>query len=187
MMLGVFRAELESNRRLVRLIWSGLYILAVYIVVGLYDENERLTILLDQVQSQVSRTVGINDQQRWRESLALEEQAQSVFLKRCWVAPSGGLAKADMQTLLQQLARTYEIGQVRLTLSSPIAHRIGNQAVWEVRAQMTGKATPSNMLNFVNSLDKPSAYFAVERLYFSEKRSGSLNLMLHGCFVEEAQ
>jgi len=186
-MRDALMAELESNRRLVRLLGAIFCILAMYIVAGLNDKNENLAISLAQMQSQASRSVDADDLQRWAERLATEEETQSVLVKGCWTAPSARLASADMQTLLQQLTGTYSIDNVRLTLSPPLAHKIGRREAWEIRAQIVGKATSSNLLSFVDALDKPSSYFAVERLLFSENRNGLLNLMLYACFVEDSQ
>jgi len=187
MMQGALLAELGSNRRLVRLFLAVFYILAIYIVFGLNDKNESLAIVLAQMESQASRSVGLDDLQRWAERLATEEETESVLVKGCWSAPSAGLASADMQTLLQQLTGTYLIKNVRLTLSPPLTHEIAGREAWEIRAQIVGKATSSNLLSFVDALDKPSSYFAVERLLFSENRNGLLNLMLYACFVEDPQ
>jgi hypothetical protein len=180
-------AELESNRRLIRLLWATFYILAMYIFAGLNDKNESLAIVLAQMERQASRSVDVDDLQRWAERLVTEEETQSVLVKGCWSAPSARLASADMQTLLQQLTGTYLIKNVRLTLSPPLTQQIAGREAWEIRAQIVGKATPSKLLSFVNALDKPSSYFGIERLLFSEKRNGLLNLMLYACFVEDPQ
>jgi hypothetical protein len=179
------RQEMAANTRLTRMVWLIGCILLVYVVVYIHDQNVVLQQEVTEVERQLNKVVSIGTADLWKTREDNEGQIRSTLMESCWRAPSAGIASADMQTLLQQYSTNFNISNARLTVANSESYTIDQKNAWLIRAQLVGKAERSALPVFVNAIEEKQAYFAVERLNYTEIRSGTIDLLVHACFLED--
>lgn len=176
--------EISSNPRFRRMLWVIVYILFGYLMVTLYDANQVLRTQAAQLASEHGRTSELENPDLWKQRQISENQVREQLFNSCWQAPSAGIASADMQTVLQQLLVGFELTNSRLTLSEPEQYEMHDGLVWLIRAQIRGRINRANVPLLVSALENRDSFFGIDRLYFLENRSGSLDMVVKACFRE---
>lgn len=178
--------EIRVNSRLVRLIWLVGYLVALYAIVALHDESNRLRETTAVLIKRTERVLAAGEVETWDVRYRHELMVSEQLLAYCWSSSSAELASADMQTVLQRLALDNEIGKVRLVIGEPETEKFDDKSVWLIRAQLQGRSERENLPFFVKALEKSGEFFSIEGVTYFEQRGGSMTLLLQACFVDES-
>lgn len=181
-----FELELRQNPRIFRLLWVCLYIVFLYLIFGLYDRNHVMQQTVGTEASQLARHTVSEGVEEWYERLEQERHVKNELLALCWNAPSSTLASADMQTRLQRLSATHKLDASRLSVAEPVVHQFGDKKIWVIRAQISGKSDRARLPIMIDAIENGDEQFVIERMQFSDRRSGSINLLVTACFIEVA-
>ncbi len=179
--------EIQSNARMVPMLWLIVYLAMGYLVLGMYDTNQVLRASTQQLSGELARANAVAGASVWQRRFEREEQSAHSLIEKCWVAPNKGIASADMQTVLQQVAANHRLENVRLTMAVPEEHEVSGRTAWFIRAQVRARANKGNVPPMVFALEEPAAFFAVERVrYVAGRGAGTLDLTVAACVLEEA-
>lgn len=181
-----FNQELESNDRFPRMLWTILYLLILFVTLSIYDSAKLLRDSNGATERQVSRLLASESSEQWQVRLDAEIETFQQNKKLCSTTPSKEIASADLQTMLQRLASQFQVNDARLTVGEPEAGKLYQSQGWVIRAQIRGRAESGMVPPLVDALENISPVFVVERMDFLQRSTGTLNLFLAACFLEQA-
>lgn len=166
--------------------WVIVYLMICYVIATCYDSTQALKAANESEARQLSRVQGGDSVSLWQKRYDAERKVFEQNRSRCWNAPSKEIASADVQTLLQKMAIEYELNDPRLTIGEPEPGVFDGENAWRVSAQIRGRINSGLLPPLINMLEADEAFFAVTRLEYLQKRSGTLNLFVSACFLEES-
>ena len=174
--------EMRDNPRMPRMIKITGVIVALYLVLGVADQREKLEIVADRLAGEQAKLAGAAFEDSWNDRLEHEKQAFAQLAAKCWDAPSAGIASADMQTVLQRLSTNFDLQRLRLSVSVPELHDLEHGKFWPIRAQLQARVERNVLPVLVDAMEKAPKQFTIENLNFVDNRGSNLNVVLASCF-----
>ena len=160
------------------MIWAIAYIVAVYFILALTDEVNRVELEARSVSESLQRLSAYDSTTDWDEYKIREEKVNAELSRQLWSARTPGLASADLQTTLQEAIRKYEISNFRLKLGEPKPLSLGSAPVWLIQAELIGQISGKQLPRMLADLESSHRPLRIDRLTFAPARGNLLNLLV---------
>jgi hypothetical protein len=174
--LDAFRGEFSSNKRLRWMVYGAALVFLFYVVIVAGDYRRAMVREYRPVKEQLLRLHGISKSLNaadYAERLATEEQTGSSLASWFWKADTAGLAGADFQSWLLQVAREAGLEKTRLTLSDLYLQENLLDPVWKLEAELSAETKHAALARFLVALAGSEHRIVVEQVNFVAARTGN--------------
>lgn len=144
-------SEFQGNPRLRIGIFLIIPILLVYFVLVLADYR---AALLDEYETQSAdfkKIQALANEKDWVERAQQSKDLLSRAEARLWASESQGLAKADAQSWLEQLAAGLNIEELRIMANDEVA--ILDEQLWVVEINLQGRFDPQKFTRLIGQIE----------------------------------
>jgi hypothetical protein len=182
------RREYETNARLRRLCWAGLYVLLIYLLLVMDDQRIASLDSWRPVADRLARFefVASNADVDYAARLEEEQQYFDRLSQRLWKADTAGLVGADFQAWLRDEVGRSGLEKTRLSISSVRPVPGLSRPLWRLEAEISAVAEPGELRSLIESLASARPGVVVERLNYSPGRGDRLSfLAVAYCLLNE--
>ena len=167
------KAELEANPRLRAGLWLALGIAFLW---GLLAQAERRAAAYQEYAAEAGRLTeaqALLERENWAQLLAEERIAGNALREAFWQAETQGLAQAQLQAALTNMASRLHFRNVRVQLgaSQPLPEAPG---FWQVQAQLSGLYDPGAELQALHAIATYPKKLVADRLDLDRSNSRML-------------
>ena len=167
------QAELTANPRLRAGLWLALGIALLWVLLA---QAERVALAYDEYAAEAGRLAeaqALLNRQDWGQLLAAEHSASEALREAFWQAETQGLAQAQLQAALTEIASRLDFrnARVQLGLNQPLPEAPG---FWQVQAQLTGQYSPGMELQALHAIATHPKKLVADRLDLDRSRSRML-------------
>lgn len=157
------QAELTANPRLRAGLWLALGIALLW---ALLAQAERVALAYDEYAAEAGRLAeaqALLNREDWGQLLAAEHSSSEALREAFWQAETQGLAQAQLQAALTEIAtsRDFRNARVQLGLSQPLPEAPG---FWQVQAQLTALYSSGRELQALNDIANHPKKLVADRL-----------------------
>ena len=157
------KAELTANPRLRAGLWLALGIALLW---ALLAQAERVALAYDEYAAEAGRLAeaqALLNREDWGQLLAAEHIASEALREAFWQAETQGLAQAQLQAALTEIASRLDFrnARVQLGLSQPLPEAPG---FWQVQAQLTALYSPGKELQALHAIATHPKKLVADRL-----------------------
>lgn len=175
------RAEWQANRRLRIGALLILAILGLQLVLAMSDSR---TIRMEQYQRDarlLSRLEEASGESAWPERAKTAEETLAKMRASIPVASSEGLAQAELQAWLGDLAAFAGIGNATVRVETALAVE-GQPDLWQVLARLEGDMSESRSAVLMRTLAMALPWYGTERLQVQAGATPRVSLVIRGYF-----
>ena len=177
-----YRTELAENTRLRLGLWSVLFLVVFYTALlqsDRLDDAYREHALEADRLARVQATLTSGDWQAW---LTAEQEANAELAERFWRAQTPGLAQANVQAAVSEIADGLELRNLRIRpgVSQAVPDAPG---IWRVQMQFTASYRRGVELEVLHRLATYPRKLAVDRLDLS-RNNDRLRVLLSAYFLD---
>lgn len=167
------KAELAANPRLRAGLWLAL---GIGLLWGLLAQAERLAAAQEEYAAEASRLMeaqALLKREDWAQLLAEERIAGNGLREAFWQAETQGLAQAQLQAALANMASRLHFRNLRVQLgvSQPLPEAPG---FWQVQAQLSGLHDPGAELQALHAIATHPKKLVTDRLDLDRRNSRML-------------
>lgn len=144
-------SEFHANPRLRLGVFLIVPILLIYMLLVLADYR---VSLLDDYRTQTSNLNKFKALANEKEWVERATQARSLLAQaesRLWTSESQGLAKADAQAWLEQIASSLNIDELRITAAEEVG--VLDDTLWIVEANVQGRFDPKAYTRLIGQIE----------------------------------
>lgn len=157
------QAELTANPRLRAGLWLALGIALLW---ALLAQAERVALAYDEYAAEAGRLAeaqALLNREDWGQLLVAEHSSSEALREAFWQAETQGLAQAQLQAALTEIAtsRDFRNARVQLGLSQPLPEAPG---FWQVQAQLTALYSPGRELQALKDIANHPKKLVADRL-----------------------
>ena len=178
-----FVHEWRGNRRLRLGALAVLAILGLQLVLWRSDARAARVEEYRRGAELLARIESASRESAWIQRAAATEQVLQAQLASIPVVDSDGLAQAEMQAWLSDLAALAGIPDPTVRVENAIAVE-GHPDLWQVLGRLDGTVPAGGIQVLVRTLSAAGPWFQVERLELQDGRGARLSMVLRGYFRE---
>ena len=182
------RNEFETNPRLRRLCWGGLYVFLIYVVLLVDDLRIASLDSWRPIADRLARFefVAANTDVDYAARLQEERDYYGRLSKRLWKADTAGLVGADFQAWLRDEVARSGLEKTRLSISAVRPVPGLARPLWRLEAEISAEAQPGELRSLIESLASARPGVVVERLNYTPDRGNRLSfLAVAYCLLQE--
>lgn len=174
-------AEWRANRRLRYGALAILLILGAQLSWSLADRRTAMETEYTRDDALFGRLQEASTESSWPQRAAAAEKALAGMRHSIPAARSDGLAQAEMQAWLADLAAHANLASPTVRVESSLAVP-GQPDVWQVLARLDADATPASLPVLVRTLGVARPWVATERLAVQSGGNMRVSLVVRGYF-----
>jgi len=175
------RDEWRANRRLRLAGMAALAFLGIHLLLAMGDRREVLAARYGRDVELQARFAGMQAQKDWPERAAQAEAGLAEMRARVPAVTSAGLAQAEMQAWLTELAGRTGLAEPKVkvedTLDVP-----GYPDMWQVMARLDGLLPQYGQAAFLRELSEALPWIQAERLEIAEADQARMMLVVRGYY-----
>ena len=144
-------SEFHANPRLRLGAFLIIPILLVYFLLVLADYRVSLHSEYEAQVNSLKKLKALANEKNWFERAAQSRELLAQAESRLWISESQGLAKADAQAWLEQLAADLNIEERRITANEEVA--VLDNMVWVVEVDIQGRFDPRSYTRLISQIE----------------------------------
>jgi hypothetical protein len=144
-------SEFQANPRLRLGILLIIPILLVYFLLVLADYRADLLSEYESQSTNLKKIQALASEKGWAERAQQSQDLRAQAEARLWTSASQGLAKADAQAWLEQLATGLNIEDLRVIANDEVA--VIDNMLWVVEMNMQGKFDPQSYTRLLGQIE----------------------------------
>ena len=180
------KQEFEKNPRLVWGVAGIGLILLLYIWLTIGDLYFEEYAKYQDAEERLEEIQLVASDKSWGKRVKQSDVLLGSVTQKLWQSSSVGLAQADMQAKMNQLAKQFDMQRFRLKLGTPVQVK-GLKDVWKVQGEMSAKFDAEMIQPLFALLAESERSLIVERLDFDTDRRKHITMLMSAYFlIQEA-